>query len=53
MEDQEDVVEATRLDAVDEVAEQLEGTGVGGVGSTDDEKKDGDNERMGCNKRLA
>ena len=30
--DQEDVLEAMRLDAVDEMAESLEGTGVGGVG---------------------
>ena len=26
----------------------LEGSGVGGVDSTDDEKEDGDNERTGC-----
>ena len=48
VEDQEDVVEAMRLDAVDEMTEQLEGTGVGGVDATDDEKEDGDNERTGC-----
>ena len=36
-----------RLDAVDEVAEQFEGTGVGGVDSTDDEKENGDNETTG------
>ena len=45
VEDQEDVVEAMRLDAVDEMTEQLEGTGVEGVDSTDDEKEDGDDER--------
>ena len=48
VEDQEDVVETMRLDAVDEMTEQLEGTGVGGVDATDDEKEDGDNERTGC-----
>ena len=46
-EDQEDVVEAMRLDAVNEMTEQLEGTGVRGVDSTDDEKEDGDDERTG------
>ena len=48
MEDQEGVVEVTRLDTVDEMTKQLEGTGVGGVDSIDDEKGDGDNERTGC-----
>ena len=37
---QEDVVEAMRLDAVGEMTEQLEGTGVGGVDSTDDDEKE-------------
>ena len=47
VEDQKDVVEAMRLDAVDGTTEQLEGTGVEGVDSTDDEKDDGDDERTG------
>ena len=47
MENQEDVVEAMRLDAVGEMTEQLEGAGVGGVGSIDHEKEDGDDERAG------
>ena len=41
VEDQEDVVESMRLDAVDEMTEQLQGTGVGGVAF-------GDDERPGC-----
>ena len=41
VEDQDNVVEAMRLDAVDEMTEQLEGTGVGDVDSTDDDKEDG------------
>ena len=48
VEDQEDVVEAMRLDAVDEMTEQLQGTGVGDVDSTDYEKEDSDDERTGC-----
>eukprot|EP00904_Undaria_pinnatifida_P008232 jgi/Undpi1/4539/HiC_scaffold_18.g07893.m1 len=48
VEDQEDFDEAMRLDAVDEMTERVEGTGVGGVDFTDDEKKeDGDDERTG------
>ena len=45
MEDQEDFDEAMRLDAVDEMTERVEGTGVGGVDC--DEKEDGDDERTG------
>ena len=38
-----------RLDAVDEMMEQLEGAGVGGVDFTDDDEEgDGDNEMTGC-----
>lgn len=48
MEDQDDVVEAMRLDAVDEMTEQLEGTRVGGVDSTDGEKEDDGIERTVC-----
>ena len=47
VEDYENVVEAMRLDAVDEMTAQLEGTGVGGLDFTDDEKEDGDDERTG------
>ena len=43
----EDVVEAMRLHAVDEVTEHLEGTVLEGVDSTDDEKQDGNDERTG------
>ena len=47
VEDREDVVEAMRLDTVDEMTGQLRGTGVGGVDSTDDEKEGGADERTG------
>ena len=40
---QEDVLEAMRSDAVDEITEQLEGTGLRHADSAD--KKDGDDER--------
>ena len=46
--DQEDVVKTRRLNAVDEMTEQLEGTGVGGVDSIDNEKEDDENDRTGC-----
>lgn len=45
---QEDVFEAVRLGAVNEITEQLEGTGVGDKDSAEDEKQDGDGERTAC-----
>ena len=52
MEDQEDVAEAMRLDAEEEMTDQLEDTSVRGVHSTTDEKEDGGNEMTGCGGTL-
>ena len=42
VEDQEDVVAATRLDAMDEMTEQLEGPGAGRLDPADDEIESGE-----------
>ena len=48
LEDQEDVVEAVRLDAVDEMAEPLSITFEEEGGISDDERKESDGESTGC-----
>ena len=48
LEDQGDVVEAVRLNAVDEMTEQLNGTYVEERGVSDDEKEESDGESTGC-----
>ena len=48
MEDQEYVVKAVRLDAVDEITEQLNGTYVEEGGVSDDEKQESNGESTGC-----